>query len=36
MDKRRLCDKVEFGSEEVIYVCICNGDETRQGAQTHT
>ena len=29
MGKGRLCNKVEFGSEEVVYAHVCNGDETR-------
>lgn len=36
MDKCRLCSKVEFWSEEVVYVCVSNDDETRRGGQTHT
>lgn len=35
MGKGRLCNRVAIGAEEVVYVCVCNGDGTKPGAQIH-
>lgn len=31
MGKRRLCNRVVIGAEEVVYVCGCNGDGMKPG-----
>lgn len=36
MGKQRLCNNVELGSEEVVYVCVCNGDEMEVGTNSYT